>query len=50
MSTNSEYYIPEFSLAQQTIHGEDIPLPDPLAEGRPHTTLGRREGSDSNRS
>lgn len=24
-----------------------MPLPDPLAQGRPHTTLGRRDGSNN---
>ncbi len=27
-------------LAKQRVNGQDIPLPDPAAEGRPHTVLG----------
>jgi hypothetical protein len=33
-------------LPQQRINGEDIPTPDPAANGAPHTTLGGRVGSD----
>jgi RHS repeat-associated protein len=39
-------YIPENSLAQQTLKSIDIPLPDPLAGSFPHTTLGSKMGSD----
>ena len=27
-------------LAKQRVNGQDIPLPDPAANGRPHTVLG----------
>lgn len=33
-------------LAQHRVHGTEIPLPHPAAEGRPHTVLGGRVGSD----
>jgi hypothetical protein len=33
-------------LRQQRVNNTDIPLPDPAAEGRPHTVLGGRVGSD----
>lgn len=33
-------------LPQQRVIDEDIPTPDPRAEGRPHTTLGGRIGTD----
>jgi len=39
-------YIPEHPLPQQNVKGQDVPSPDPLAMGRPHTTLGGRTGSD----
>jgi hypothetical protein len=39
-------YIPENPLAQQKVAGWDIPLPDPIAGGAPHTTLGGKMGSD----
>lgn len=28
------------SLQKQRVNGQDIPLPDPAAQGRPHTVLG----------
>ena len=42
----SQPYIPKdangnpIPLAKQTVNGQDIPLPDPAAQGRPHTVLG----------
>jgi RHS repeat-associated protein len=33
-------------LRQQRVNDTDIPLPDPAAEGRPHTVLGGRVGKD----
>jgi len=35
------------SLRKQTINGQDIPLPDPAAEGRPHTVLGGKISSET---
>ena len=32
-------------LNKQTVNGQDIPLPDPAAEGRPHTVLGGKVSS-----
>lgn len=32
-------------LDKQTVNGQDIPLPDPTAEGRPHTVLGGKVSS-----
>nr|WP_304442836.1 hypothetical protein [uncultured Acetatifactor sp.] len=32
-------------LDKQTVNGQDIPLPDPSAEGRPHTVLGGKISS-----
>ena len=32
-------------LRKQTINGQDIPLPDPAALGRPHTVIGGRISS-----
>jgi len=32
-------------LDKQTVNGQDIPLPDPSAEGRPHTVLGGKVSS-----
>ena len=44
-------YIPRYSdgntitLRKQTVNGQDIPLPDPAAEGRPHTALSGKASS-----
>ncbi len=35
------------SLEKQQINGQDIPLPDPTAEGRPHTILGGKVSSET---
>ena len=32
-------------LRKQIVNGQDIPLPDPAAEGRPHTALSRKASS-----
>ena len=46
-------YIPRDSegnpipLKKQRINGQDIPLPDPAAEGRPHTVLGGKVSSET---
>ncbi len=46
-------YIPRDSegnpipLMKQRINGQDIPLPDPVAEGRPHTVLGGKVSSET---
>lgn len=46
-------YIPRDSegnpipLNKQRINGQDIPLPDPAAEGRPHTVLGGKVSSET---
>ncbi len=46
-------YIPRDSegnpipLKKQRINGQDIPLPDPVAEGRPHTVLGGKVSSET---
>ena len=32
---------------KQRINGQDIPLPDPVAEGRPHTVLGGKVSSET---
>jgi hypothetical protein len=48
----SNLYIPKDAnglpvpLNQRTVHTVDLPLPDPLAGGNPHTTLGGRIGGD----
>ena len=34
-------------LNKQTVNGQDIPLPDPAAEGRPHTALGGKVSSET---
>ena len=34
-------------LKKQRINGQDIPLPDPAAEGRPHTVLGGKVSSET---
>ena len=34
-------------LNKQTVNGQDIPLPDPAAEGRPHTVLGGKVSSET---
>ena len=39
-------YIPDQPLSKQRVNGQDIPLPLREAEGRPHTVLGSRVGSD----
>ncbi|MFC4075639.1 polymorphic toxin-type HINT domain-containing protein [Salinithrix halophila] len=39
-------YIPNSPLKKQRVKKQDIPLPDPRAEGRPHTVLGGKMGSD----
>ena len=39
-------YLPDQALAKQRVNGQDIPLPLDAAEGRPHTVLGSRVGSD----
>ena len=36
-----------FPLKKQRINGQDIPLPDPAAEGRPHTVLGGKVSSET---
>ena len=42
----TEPYVPKdasgnpISLQKQRVNGQDIPLPDPAAQGRPHTVLG----------
>ncbi|WP_152622431.1 polymorphic toxin-type HINT domain-containing protein [Archangium violaceum] len=41
-----KHYIPDSPLPQQRVRDVDIPTPDPRAEGRAHTTLGGRDGSD----
>ncbi|WP_241651962.1 RHS repeat-associated core domain-containing protein [Pseudoalteromonas phenolica] len=42
------HYIPDYTLAKQKENGQDIPLPLTEAEGRAHTVLGMRVGSDGN--
>ena len=34
-------------LNKQTVNGQDIPLPDPAADGRPHTVLGGKVSSET---
>ena len=53
-SANSESgYIPKdeqgnpIPLAKQRINNQDIPLPDPRAEGRPHTVIGGKVSSET---
>ncbi|EPJ7088698.1 RHS repeat domain-containing protein [Citrobacter amalonaticus] len=47
----NEVYIPRdengnpLPLNKQRVNGQDIPLPDPAAEGRPHTVLGGKVSS-----
>jgi hypothetical protein len=43
-----DHYIPDQPLAKQRVNGQDIPLPLKEAEGRAHTALGSRVGSDGN--
>jgi len=48
-----EVYIPRdaegnpIPFNKQTVNGQDIPLPDPAAEGRPHTVLGGKISSET---
>ena len=50
---SSDVYIPKdedgnpIPLEKQRVQGEDIPLPDPAAEGRPHTVLGGKISSET---
>lgn len=50
---NKGIYIPRdehgnpIPLNKQRINGQDIPLPDPAAEGRPHTVLGGKISSST---
>jgi len=41
----NEPYIPQHELPTQNVRGQDIPIPDPKAEGAAHTTLGGRTGT-----
>jgi len=47
----NEPYIPKdangnpISLSKQTVNGQDIPLPDPAAQGSPHTVIGGKTSS-----
>lgn len=34
-------------LGKQVVNGQDIPLPDPVAQGRPHTVLGGKVSSET---
>lgn len=43
----TKQYIPKFPLQQHKVKGWDIPLPDPLAKGYPHTTLGGKISSET---
>jgi len=51
--TGETVYIPSDSdgnpipLNKQKVNGQDIPLPDPAAEGRPHTVLGGKVSSET---
>jgi hypothetical protein len=45
-SRAKRFYIPEDPLEQERIGDVDIPKPDKLAQGRPHTTLGGKMGQD----
>lgn len=45
-AANAGVYIPKTPLRQQTIASQDIPLPDPHAQGYAHTTLGGKIGRD----
>ena len=47
--SQSSHYIPEQELAKQRVNGQDIPLPLAEAEGRPHTVLGGKTGSNGER-
>ena len=53
MGGSESVYIPRDSegnpipLKKQRINGQDIPLPDPAAEGRPHTVLGGKVSSET---
>ena len=50
---SSDVYIPKdedgnpIPLEKQRVQGEDIPLPDPAAEGRSHTVLGGKISSET---
>ncbi len=46
VTKNADHYIPDAPLAKQRVNGQDIPLPLKEAEGRAHTVLGSRVGSD----
>ena len=52
-SNNDSTYIPmdadgnPIPLNKQRINGQDIPLPDPEAQGRPHTVLGGKVSSET---
>lgn len=46
VAKNAGQYIPDAPLAKQRVNGQDIPLPLEVAEGRAHTALGSRVGSD----
>ncbi|MDE5907125.1 MAG: hypothetical protein K2H52_00005, partial [Lachnospiraceae bacterium] len=51
--TRETLYIPNdnegnpIPLNKQRVNGQDIPLPDPAAEGRPHTVLGGKVSSET---